>query len=171
MFDTKKFGAFVALKRKNADLTQAELAEKLNLTRQAISRYERGDSFPDISILVQIAEIFELSLDALIGSGNPIRGENQFLKDNDILRIINGCRYDFRDDEGLEKIFPFLDVASKEVILKKIIEGALDWHLIKVLLPHMQNMAGQLEAAVMDGALPNGALEIMQEYFLKERVR
>ena len=57
MFDTKKFGIFLARQRKNADLTQSELAEKLNLTRQAISKYELGDSFPDISILIQIAEI------------------------------------------------------------------------------------------------------------------
>ncbi len=46
MFDTRKFGAFLARLRKNADMTQSELADKLNLTRQAISKYERGDSFP-----------------------------------------------------------------------------------------------------------------------------
>lgn len=46
MFDTKKFGAYIARKRKNLDMTQAELAEKLNLTRQAISKYEVGDASP-----------------------------------------------------------------------------------------------------------------------------
>ena len=52
MFDTKKFGGYLSHLRKNADMTQMELAYRLNLTRQAISRYEHGESFPDISILV-----------------------------------------------------------------------------------------------------------------------
>ena len=45
MFDTIKFGAFLAKLRKSADMTQSELGDRLNLTRQAISRYECGDSF------------------------------------------------------------------------------------------------------------------------------
>lgn len=62
MFDTKKFGGYFSRLRKNADMTQIELADRLNLTRQAISRYEHGDSFPDISILVLISDIFGVSL-------------------------------------------------------------------------------------------------------------
>jgi transcriptional regulator with XRE-family HTH domain len=224
MFDTRKFGVHVARMRKNLDLTQAELAEKLNLTRQAISKYETGDSFPDISILIQIAGIFGISLDELIGFGNPTKGEMkilknipikegegsigindlinlaplvkpgilgayskklssegidishivslvQYLNDSDILQVINSCRYDLPDGELLERILPFLDSTSKEAILKKIIEGESDWRLIKVLLPHIGDMAGQLEAAVMDGALPSEVLEIMHEYFLKEKIK
>lgn len=79
MFDTRKFGAFLARLRKNADMTQSELAIKLNLTRQAISKYELGDSFPDISTLVEIARIFNISLNDLINSGNPTANEAQIL--------------------------------------------------------------------------------------------
>jgi len=224
VFVTKKFGAFVAQQRKNADLTQAELAEKLNLTRQTISKYELGDSFPDISILIQIADIFELTLDTLINSGNPTKGETkiiknipdsedestimvediinlaplvkpsilgvyskklstecidmshiislaQYLNDNDILQLVTSAKYNSLNDELLEKIIPFLDTASKEVILKKIVEGDSDWRLIRVLLPYMENMIPQLEAAVMEGALPNELLGVIREYFLKERIR
>lgn len=75
MFDTKKFGAYISKLRKNADMTQSELADKLNLTRQAISKYEVGDSFPDISILVLIADTFGVALDSLINSGEPSHSE------------------------------------------------------------------------------------------------
>jgi len=143
MFDTRKFGTFVACKRKNANMTQQNLAEKLNITRQAISRYEQGNSFPDISILIKIAETFAITIDELIGSG--------------------------LDGELLWKIVPLLDTSSKEAILQKIIEGESDWKLLKVLLPHIEDMTMQLEAAVIDGALPQGALDIMQNYFIEER--
>ena len=60
MFDTMKFGKALSTLRKQADMTQNEVADRLNLSRQAISKYERGESFPDISILVMIAELFDL---------------------------------------------------------------------------------------------------------------
>lgn len=75
MFDIKKFGAYISRLRKKADMTQSELAEQLNLTRQAISKYECGDSFPDISILIEVANVFGITLDELISSGNPTEKE------------------------------------------------------------------------------------------------
>ena len=46
MFNTQKFGGYLSRLRKNADMTQSELADKLNLTRQAVSRYETGERNP-----------------------------------------------------------------------------------------------------------------------------
>ena len=60
MFDTMKFGKALSTLRKQADMTQNEVADRLNLSRQAISKYERGESFPDISVLVMIAELFNV---------------------------------------------------------------------------------------------------------------
>ncbi len=53
MFDTRKFGAFLARLRKNADMTQSELADKLNLTRQAISKYERSEAEHTVKVIRQ----------------------------------------------------------------------------------------------------------------------
>lgn len=80
MFDTKKFGKALSILRKQADMTQNEVADRLNLSRQAISKYERGESFPDISVLVMIAEMFSITLDKLIGYGDPTKGESSILK-------------------------------------------------------------------------------------------
>jgi len=80
LFDIRKFGGYLSCLRKKADMTQMELADRLNLTRQAVSRYEHGDSFPDVSILVTIAEIFHVTLDELIHSGTPTHGESLILE-------------------------------------------------------------------------------------------
>lgn len=80
MFDIRKFGAYISKLRKESDLTQSMLADKLCLTRQTISSYENGESFPDISILVLIAQEFGVTVDDLIKSGEPTSTEEILLK-------------------------------------------------------------------------------------------
>ena len=54
--------------RKAIKMTQLELANALNYTDKAVSKWERGESVPDVFILKQLAEIFEITLDDLISS-------------------------------------------------------------------------------------------------------
>ena len=66
--DAGKTGKFIAKKRKSMNMTQNELAKKLHITDKAVSKWERGLSFPDISILIPLPEILNISLyDLLIG--------------------------------------------------------------------------------------------------------
>ena len=51
-------------------MTQAELGEKLNYSDKTISKWERGESAPDISVLVEIAELFGVTLDSLVKPGS-----------------------------------------------------------------------------------------------------
>ena len=53
----------LATARKNAKITQAELAEKLNYSDKAISKWERGESVPDVLVLKEIADLFSVSVD------------------------------------------------------------------------------------------------------------
>ena len=67
--DAEKFGAFIAVCRKEKNMTQAELAQKLKVTDKAVSRWERGKGFPDISILVPLSDALDISLPELMNSG------------------------------------------------------------------------------------------------------
>lgn len=60
-------GYYIALKRKELGFTQQKLAEKLNISFQAVSKWEKGTSAPDILLLPQIAHILNTSVDALVG--------------------------------------------------------------------------------------------------------
>ena len=54
--DAKVFGKFIMERRKQLGMTQAELAEKINVTDKAVSRWERGLGFPDINTLEPLAD-------------------------------------------------------------------------------------------------------------------
>lgn len=217
MFNAMKFGGYLSKLRKNADMTQSELANKLKLTRQSISSYERGDSFPDVSILVLIADIFAITLDELINSGEPTKGEAdilgsvakgncyipstdisdilgvapllkpsvleklskellgqgidissllslvEYLNDESVSKLIENITFETIDDELLKKLIPLLDEKSKSTVFQKILDGEMDWHFIKILIPYAEYMTSQVEAAVVEGALPNEALNVMRE--------
>ncbi len=59
-------GENIKTKRKKLGITQEELAEKLSVTRQAVSNWENGKTEPDIETLTKIAQIFDLSIDELV---------------------------------------------------------------------------------------------------------
>ncbi len=52
--------------RKSANMTQAELAEKLSYTDKAVSKWERGESIPDVLVLKQLADLFQVRVDDLL---------------------------------------------------------------------------------------------------------
>lgn len=66
-----QIGIHIAAYRKQAGLTQAGLAEKLNYSDKAVSKWERGESIPDVLTLVQLAQVFGISVDALVADDQP----------------------------------------------------------------------------------------------------
>ena len=69
-----QIGANIASYRKNAGLTQAGLAEKLNYSDKAVSKWERGESVPDVTTLVQLAEQFGITVNDLLVDPNELPG-------------------------------------------------------------------------------------------------
>ncbi len=73
--DEKKFGVRIAELRDINNITQLELAEKLGVTDRAVSRWETGGGFPDITLLPQIADAFNVSIDYLLRGRPRIKQE------------------------------------------------------------------------------------------------
>lgn len=68
----KQIGANIASYRKRLQLTQVGLAEKLNYSDKAVSKWERGESAPDVQTLVQLSELFEISVNDLLVDPNEL---------------------------------------------------------------------------------------------------
>lgn len=73
--DMEKTGKFIAGCRKNIGLTQAALAEMLGITDRAVSKWERGKSLPDASIMLELCGILGISVNELL-TGEKIEMEN-----------------------------------------------------------------------------------------------
>lgn len=66
------FGAQIKSVRAGRDLTQQQMADQLNVSRQAISNWENNRNLPDIEMLIEIAKVFDLTLDELILGGRDM---------------------------------------------------------------------------------------------------
>ena len=77
--DQVKIGKFIAQCRKNKKITQAQLAEKLNITDRAISKWETGNGMPDSSIMIDLCNELGISVNELF-SGEVIKMESYNLK-------------------------------------------------------------------------------------------
>ncbi len=73
--DQLKIGKFIAECRKKKDLTQMQLAEKLGITDKAISKWERGIAMPDSSIMLELCDVLEITVNDLL-SGERVNMDN-----------------------------------------------------------------------------------------------
>ena len=78
--DQEKIGNLIKKIRKDNNLTQAELADKLGVTYQAVSKWENGKNIPDIAILKQISDEFNINLDDLLNGEHNIQEEKKIKK-------------------------------------------------------------------------------------------
>lgn len=67
--DMQKVGAFISERRRSMDYTQAELAGLLTISHQAVSKWERGESLPDVALLPDLAKLLNVSIDTMLNGG------------------------------------------------------------------------------------------------------
>lgn len=81
-----KFGERLKRERVAQQLTQREMAAQLNVSRQTISSWETGNSYPDIDRLIQLSDIYQISLDVLLKEDS---GMKEYLKKQEVMDEVN----------------------------------------------------------------------------------
>jgi len=161
--DRAKFGAFISELRKEKGITQKELAEKLCISDKAISKWETGNSIPDVSLLVPLAEILGISTTELLECRKIEQPESlgQADTDNIVKKVIelSEDRYSYKSKKKIiiYLLCAFISIVGmfclyllqKEVVLLQAIDimpvymvatvaigfGAYFWIFIKERLP------------------------------------
>lgn len=132
--DQLKIGRFIAERRKFKSLTQMQLAEKLNITDRAVSKWETGKSLPDSSIMLQLCDILEITVnDLLSGEVLIMENYNKELEKN-LLEMIKEKE---SNDKRMLKFEVVIGVLSIIVLLIPIFLAALlpieDWQRVIVM--------------------------------------
>jgi len=116
-----KFGAYISRLRKERDMPQSKLADILNVTRQAVSKWERGEGFPDISILCEVANVFETSVDTLLNAGEASGNEAAILSSvTQNQEIASEIFEDKAVIQDVINIAPYLKASTLSVIAEKL---------------------------------------------------
>ena len=129
MFHMKEIGRNIADLRRAHNMTQMELADKMGISFQAVSNWERGNSMPDISKLPELAEVFGVTIDHLLGQPAKIlesaaKGEiKTYLENNDV------------SAEEIRKIAPILKPDQVDTIVEH--SNKIDLREIEDLLPFL----------------------------------
>ena len=85
--DQVKIGSFLKALRKEKDLTQEKLAEQLNVSGRTVSRWETGSNMPDIGMLVELADFYDVSIPEIINGERKSEGMNQETRDTAVAMV------------------------------------------------------------------------------------
>ena len=141
--DSDKFGRFVAERRKELNMTQKDLAAKIQVTDKAVSKWERGLGFPDINSIEDLANALELSIVELMRSEKELKetavnevGETV----NDVVRVATA------DLDERHKIILYTFTATTVIFSILDILLSIEWQaeklMISATIPHTATVPG-----------------------------
>ena len=162
MFNMQKIGNHISSLRKKQNMTQLELADRLGISYQAVSNWERGNSMPDISKLPELADIFEISLDELLGEKSVVV---EAVVNNNIAECIENNNV---SEEEVKDVMPLLKPEQVSEFVEKT--NVNNSYSINTFLPYMSEDAVKEFAikAMERGEALNMYLPFMHEDDVKE---
>lgn len=95
--DQIKTGKFIATLRKEKDLTQEQLGEKLGVTNKTISRWENGNYMPDIQMLSLLSKEFDVSINELISGERFLEEDFKKAADNNLVTALNNSIFTLKE--------------------------------------------------------------------------
>ncbi len=130
--------------RKQKGLTQEQLAEKLNVTNQSVSKWEKDINAPDITLLVALADLFETSVDYLLGRGERKPQVTTSAKSIDQLvfriRILSANK----DKVNINLPLSIVKIFSKDGELKILKDKNIDIDIDELIALAEQGVVGEM---------------------------
>lgn len=134
--DQVRIGKFIAQRRRDVGLTQMQLAEKLDITDRAVSKWETGRSLPDSAIMLELCDVLKITVnDLLCGEVVTMENYNKELENN----LLEMVKEKEQADRRLLKMEVLIGILSCVVMFVPIFIGALvpiekDWVRLIIIL-------------------------------------
>ncbi len=140
-----KIGAFIKELRKEKELTQEQLAEQFNVSRRTVSRWETGRNLPELDILIEMADYYEVELRELLNGERKSESMNKELEET----VLKVAEYSNEDKLKITKRMHLLFFGG-------VIAAVL--YLILVFTDHADNFLGGLCLGIQFGMMIVGAV-------------
>ena len=133
MLNLKIIGSKITKLRKGLNLTQLELAEKIYVTPQAVSKWEKGRSVPSIDVLIGLTNLFNISIDYLLDNTEILEDDYESMfKNYSRAAALNKFINSESPSENINKIFYLLNKLERELIINLIITKKLKVDLVDI---------------------------------------
>lgn len=133
----EKIGKFIAEKRKERKLTQEQLAEKLSISKNAVSKWERGLNLPDVSIMQELCKILNITLNELFIGEKILDEKYKEVSDNNLLHALENSSFTLKEQ------IEFYKRKWKKDHISRIILCCILWIVILITLK-LQNVEGYI---------------------------
>lgn len=195
MINQIKIGQKITTQRNLKNIKQSELAEKLFVTHQAVSKWENGKSLPSIEIMIELTKLFNITIDYLLDDSDLDNNDfksllnnysrdiaiNIYLKNDSINELIGNSLYLFKEAERksvidqiisgnskvrVEVLWPYLNKNERNYLLIVIINDKFDFNL-RLIRQSLTNGERQLLSA--NNKLRNISYGHTTEYFKNKK--
>ena len=137
----EKIGKFITEKRKENKLTQEQLAEQLNISKNAVSKWERGLNLPDVSIMQDLCKILNITLNELFIGEKILDDKYKEVADKNLLNVLENSSFTLK-----EKI-DFYKKKWKKEHISKFIMCFIIFIILGIVLK-FQNVEGYIIGAI-----------------------
>ena len=96
--EKETFGQRLSRLRKQSELTQSDIADRLGVTPQAVSKWENDQASPDIDILIRLSDIFSISVDELLGKQRPVAVVAEKKSEKELEKLV--FRIEVKSEDG-----------------------------------------------------------------------
>lgn len=139
MLNLEIIGSKITKLRKDINLTQLELAEKIFVTPQAVSKWEKGKSIPSIEVLIELTKFFNISIDYLLDNTEILEHDyKSMFKSYSRAAALNKFLNSKSPSNDVSKIFYLLNKSERELIINLMISKKLKIDL-EDIWPYLTN--------------------------------
>ena len=146
--DQKKIGRFLKELRKEKDITQEQLAEKIKVSGRTVSRWETGSNMPDISLLAELADFYDVSIPEIIDGERKSENMNEEVKET-VLKLSDYTETINQKIKGrLFVLIEFTGLDTPGSVYERVAGAGLglDCGMLIVLAMYLSGLLGKIKA-------------------------